>query len=233
MLPSLVNAQNITDSIARSIQLDSVVVNARRPVIKSEGSKDIVSVKGSYLSKMGSLGNMLMVTPGILSLAADYSTISIGSHTCSEELPDGTAQPTIVTTSSHSHYNIATVNASYNFMLPFSIKTQVGARYYNTHHPLSYATDNPLVTANGQRNRQWMDDNVSAGFVSLTRSWAKITANISGRYEYSHTQVKMENAEKISASRRHTSDFLPTAWLMWQPKQNLRFQAYYQRSVSR
>lgn len=453
MLPSLVNAQNITDSIARSIQLDSVVVNARRPVIKSEGSKDIVSVKGSYLSKMGSLGNMLMVTPGItvtgqnafevlgkgvpkyyidgrevtqqdifktiksanidrieiernpgaeypagtnavvniitirplkdfisldiyntaqlkrkfsenpsvefkinkgvwnsklsydygtygnlnretyftevtrtgnpfsiedanndysrslshnvtfsndfnispnhrmsfvynyahdndheddtgdihnltsadeqwrhvvtkdrtirnqhsfslsysgktgknsyLSLAADYSTISIGNHTCSEELPDGTAQPTIVTTSSHSHYNIATVNASYNFMLPFSIKTQVGARYYNTHHPLSYATDNPLVTANGQRNRQWMDDNVSAGFVSLTRSWAKITANISGRYEYSHTQVKMENAEKISASRRHTSDFLPTAWLMWQPKQNLRFQAYYQRSVSR
>lgn len=451
--PAKANAQSQTDSIARSIKLDSVVVNARRPVVKSEGSKDIVSVKGSYLSKMGSLGNMLMLTPGItatgqnsfevlgkgvpkyyidgrevteqdifktiksanidrieiernpgaeypagtnavvniitirplkdfisldiyntaqlkrkfsenpsfefkinkgiwnsslsydygtygnlnketyftdvtraanpfsieeankgysrsfshnvtfsndfnispdhrisfvynyagdhdhddnagdihnltsdsdewthvvtknrtirnqhsfslsyfgktgknssLNVSADYSTISSNSRTGSEEQTDGSARPKIVTTGSYSDYNIATVNASYSFMLPLSIRTQIGARYYNTHHPLDYTTDNSLVDTPERHNRQWMDDNVSAGFVSLTRSWAKLTANISGRYEYSHTQIKMKTDDNTLRSARHTSDLLPTAWLAWQPSKYWRFQAYYQRSVSR
>ena len=453
-LPSLANAQDMpSDSIARSIRLDSVVVNARRPVVKSEGSKDIVSVKGSYLSKTGNLGNMLMLTPGIttvgqnsfevlgkgvpkyyidgrevteqdifktiksanidrieiernpgaeypagtnavvniitirplkdfisldiynttqlrrkfsenpslefkinkgvwnsslsydygnygnlnketyftdvtraanpfsieesnkgysrsfshnvtfsndfnispdhrisfvynyandhdhednsgdihnitsgneqqthvvtkdrtirnqhsfslsylgktgknssLNVSADYSVISSNSRTGSEELAEGSAQPKTVTTGSYSDYNIATVNASYSFVLPLNIQTQIGGRYYNTHHPLDYATDNSLVDIPERHNRQWMDDNVSAGFFSLTRSWAKFTANVSGRYEYSHTQIKTKTADNTLRSGRHTSDFLPTAWIAWQPSQSLRFQAYYQRSVKR
>lgn len=55
------------DSVVRSLLLDSVTVTARKPLVKNIGTLQIVEVKGSYLAKMGNLGNMLAITPGMIS----------------------------------------------------------------------------------------------------------------------------------------------------------------------
>lgn len=65
LMPIMANAQTDKDSVNYDLKLDTVHVTARRPIIKTEGSKDIVQVKGSYLGKLGNLGNMLVATPGI------------------------------------------------------------------------------------------------------------------------------------------------------------------------
>lgn len=54
------------DSISKDFRLSSIEVKAYRPIVKTEGSRQTVTVKGTFLSKMGNLGNMLSVTPGII-----------------------------------------------------------------------------------------------------------------------------------------------------------------------
>lgn len=49
LMPIMANAQTDKDSVNYDLKLDTVHVTARRPIIKTEGSKDIVHVKGSYL----------------------------------------------------------------------------------------------------------------------------------------------------------------------------------------
>lgn len=69
ILASLLCSTNICaqqDSISKDLNLGSVEVKARRPVVKTEGSRQTITVKGTHLSKMGTLGNMLSVTPGII-----------------------------------------------------------------------------------------------------------------------------------------------------------------------
>ena len=44
-------AQTPNDStVYKSVNLDSVVVTGKRPLVSHDGTKDIVNVKGSYLS---------------------------------------------------------------------------------------------------------------------------------------------------------------------------------------
>ena len=54
------------DSISKDFRLSPIEVKAYRPIVKTEGSRQTVTVKGTFLSKMGNLGNMLSVTPGII-----------------------------------------------------------------------------------------------------------------------------------------------------------------------
>lgn len=68
------------DSIYRNVKLDSIVVTGQRPLVKSEGSKQTVTVKGSYLSRMGTLGNMLAFTPG-MSEAGANNFVVVGKGT--------------------------------------------------------------------------------------------------------------------------------------------------------
>lgn len=68
------------DSIYRNVKLDSIVVTGQRPLMKSEGSKQTVTVKGSYLSRMGTLGNMLAFTPG-MSEAGANNFVVVGKGT--------------------------------------------------------------------------------------------------------------------------------------------------------
>lgn len=68
MMPSCAMAQAASDStVYKSVNLDSVVVTGKRPLVTRYGTKEIVNVKGSYLSGLGSLGNMLSMTPGLVS----------------------------------------------------------------------------------------------------------------------------------------------------------------------
>ena len=65
-MPSKAQQTAVPDSIARSLNLDSVVVKGHRPTVKLDGSVQTVTVKGSFLSRMGSLGDMFAVTPGFV-----------------------------------------------------------------------------------------------------------------------------------------------------------------------
>lgn len=57
---------SVTDSIYKNISLGEVAVRGHRPIIKNTGNQLTINIRGSYLSKMGSLRNMLSVTPGIV-----------------------------------------------------------------------------------------------------------------------------------------------------------------------
>lgn len=80
IMPIMANAQTDKDSVNYDMKLDTVHVTARRPIIKTEGSKDIVHVKGSYLGKLGNLGNMLVATPGISTVGQNmYEVVGKGA----------------------------------------------------------------------------------------------------------------------------------------------------------
>ena len=80
LMPIMANAQTDKDSVNYDLKLDTVHVTARRPIIKTEGSKDIVHVKGSYLGKLGNLGNMLVATPGISTVGQNmYEVVGKGA----------------------------------------------------------------------------------------------------------------------------------------------------------
>ena len=80
IMPIMANAQTDKDSVNYDLKLDTVHVTARRPIIKTEGSKDIVHVKGSYLGKLGNLGNMLVATPGISTVGQNmYEVVGKGA----------------------------------------------------------------------------------------------------------------------------------------------------------
>lgn len=80
IIPIMANAQTDKDSVRYDLKLDTVHVTARRPIIKTEGSKDIVQVKGSYLGKLGNLGNMLVATPGISTVGQNmYEVVGKGA----------------------------------------------------------------------------------------------------------------------------------------------------------
>lgn len=80
IMPIMANAQTDKDSVNYDLKLDTVHVTARRPIIKTEGSKDIVHVKGSYLGKLGNLGNMLVATPGISTVGPNmYEVVGKGA----------------------------------------------------------------------------------------------------------------------------------------------------------
>lgn len=61
------NSRAQQDSIYKDVTLDSITVKGHRPMVKTEGSHTTVSVKGTYLSHIGNLENMLSLTPGIIS----------------------------------------------------------------------------------------------------------------------------------------------------------------------
>lgn len=79
-LATVASAQSeYKDSIFRSLSLDSVVITAQRPLVKSEGSRQTIMVKGSYLSRMGTLGNMLAFTPGMaMTTPGNYTVVGKG-----------------------------------------------------------------------------------------------------------------------------------------------------------
>lgn len=63
----------------KDIALDNVVVMAKRPLIVSKGPQDEIQVKGSYLEKLGNLGDVLYFTPGIVSKGKDrYEVLGRG-----------------------------------------------------------------------------------------------------------------------------------------------------------
>lgn len=172
-------------------------------------------------------------TNSYLLLSADYSIIGNDSKLTSDETYRASGGNSRITTSNNGKYNIATINGAYSFRLPLSIMASVGGRYYNTHHSLDYSTTNALVNAQQRTNHQTLDDNVTAAYATLERSWNKLYASLSARYEYSDTRMKIASEGDTYRSARHTSDLLPTALIRWSPKQSLSFQAYYQRSVQR
>ena len=63
-LPAL--AQTPQDSVFKTIALDSITVSARKPMVKTTGTTDEIAVKGTYLSRTGSLNNMFQLTPGLI-----------------------------------------------------------------------------------------------------------------------------------------------------------------------
>ena len=75
-------AQTVSDSIYKQVALDSVVVTGKRPMVHTEGTKDVVNVKGTFLAKMGNLGNMLAMTPGIVTTGPNqFSVLGKGTPT--------------------------------------------------------------------------------------------------------------------------------------------------------
>lgn len=58
-------AQTKNDSIVKDVNLSSVSIIGKRPLVKNEGSLRTVFVKGSMLGSMGTLSDVLMATPGI------------------------------------------------------------------------------------------------------------------------------------------------------------------------
>lgn len=204
---------------------DNVVTLPRDVVRKQSTLSNQHTFSMSYVANTGKNSTLF--------LSADYSLINNDIRYKSSETDVQSETEKLVLTNNDSKYNVATFNASYNFNLPYKIATQVGARYYNTHHPLDYSTTNTMVDNNMRRNHQIMDDNVSAGFFSLSRSWGKVWLNLSGRYEYSDTRIKIKSDGETYSAARHTSDFLPTASFVWTPSQSLRLQAYYGRTMQR
>lgn len=170
---------------------------------------------------------------GWLTLSADYSAINSKVVSTSDEYSRKTLGRSDIFTRTAGTYDIVTLNADYSFLLPFKINTQVGARYYNTHHPLDYATNNSFVEASAAKNRQTMDDNVSAGYFTLQRNWKKLVLILGGRYEYSDTRMKIRTDNATYRAVRHTSDFLPSATVSWTVSPKLILQTGYSRSVGR
>lgn len=167
-------------------------------------------------------------------LSADYSTIGNNTKSTSDETNRSTHYSTSVTTRNYGTYDVLTLNTAYSFTLPYKINTQVGARYYYTRHPLDYSTlNNTFVDTRHATNHQLMQDNVSAGYFTLTRSWKKIAMQIGGRYEYSDTRMSITTQNETYKAARHTSDFLPSAVFVWTPNNKWRIQANYSRSVTR
>lgn len=167
-------------------------------------------------------------------LSADFSTIGDKAKATSDETNKASLHHSFVSTRNYSTYNVTTLNASYSFLLPYKINTQVGARYYSTHHPLDYTTlNNNFVEPLHANNHQLMRDKVSAGYYTLTRSWKKTALQIGGRYEYSDTRMEITTRSDTYKAARHTSDFLPSAVFVWTPNSKWRLQANYSRSVSR
>lgn len=170
-----------------------------------------------------------------LDLSADYSLINSKLNYTSDETNLTSHGRSNVYTRSNGSYNIVTLNGSYSFQLPGKIRSEIGARYYNTHHPLDYATNNSFVDATVATNHQTMSDNVTAGYFRFRRGWRKFGFVVGGRYEYSDTRIRIKNsssAESYSASR-HTSDFLPSATLEWKLSKKFSLRAIYSRTVGR
>lgn len=179
----------------------------------------------SYTGKTGKNSYMF--------LSADYSIIDNDTKYTSDETNRQTLYNNYSLTNNDGKYNLATVNLAYNFALPYKIGAETGGRYYNTHHSLHYATSNKMATNDQQSNHQVLDDNVSAAYLTLQRSWKNVWASIGGRYEYSDTKINIDTKSNSYKASRHTSDFLPSASVVWTPKQGLRFQAHYKRSIQR
>ena len=124
-----------------------------------------------------------------LFLSADYSIIDNDTKYTSDETNRQTLYNNYSLTNNDGKYNLATVNLAYNFALPYKISAETGGRYYNTHHSLHYATSNKMATNDQQSNHQVLDDNVSAAYLTLQRTWKNVWASIGGRYEYSDTKI--------------------------------------------
>lgn len=165
-----------------------------------------------------------------IELSADYSIIDTKERYTSDEANLNTQGKSDVYTRSDGKYSIITLNGAYSFELPGGISTEIGGRYYNTYHPLDYATNNRFATSTA--NHQVMRDNVGAGYFSLRRSWKKFSLSVGGRYEYSGTRIRISGGDSYSAAR-HTSDFLPSATVQWAAAKRLVLRGVYMRSVGR
>lgn len=168
-----------------------------------------------------------------LDLSADYSAINDKTNYLSDETSRTTNSQASVYTRSRGTYDIVTLNGSYSFMLPGDIDSEIGVRYYSTHHPLDYATNNSFVDASAADSRQTMDDNVSAGYFKFQRAWKKFSFSVGGRYEYSDTRIKIRNNAGGYNSSHHTSDFLPSAMLQWYVTPKFVLRGTYSRNVVR
>lgn len=197
--------------------------------------KDIVRKE----SNMRNLHNVSLSYSGSLTenssldLSADYSAINDKTNYLSDETSRTNYGQTSVYTRSKGTYDIVTLNGSYSFMLPGNIDSEVGARYYNTHHPLDYATNNSFVEASAAGNHQTMDDKVSAGYFKFQRAWKKFSFAVGGRYEYSDTRIKIRSNVDTYSTSRHTSSFLPSATLQWYVTDKFVLRGVYSRDVER
>ena len=169
----------------------------------------------------------------ILSAGMDYVLTHDNSNLLTQEQNENTKSLSEVVTKNKGCYNILTFNASYTFSLPYKIQGKIGVRYYQTHHPLDYFSNNPALPQELSANHQGMDDNVTAGYFLLSRKWKKITIDLYGRYEYADTRIKASNIEGTYEKGRHSSDFLPTAQLTYDINDDWEVQLIYQKSVKR
>lgn len=168
-----------------------------------------------------------------LNLSADYSILSNHIDNTSDEESRTTHSKSSVYSRSEGTYNIVTLNGSYSFKLPGGIGTEVGARYYNTHYPLDFSTNNMFANVSAASNHQTLSDNVTAGYLSLQRGWKKFYVNVGARYEYSDTRIKINTGTDSYKAARHTSDILPSVTLQWQVAKKVALRGVYMRTLDR
>lgn len=169
----------------------------------------------------------------VLSAGMDYVLTHDNSNLLTQEQNGNTQPLSEVVTKNNGRYNILTFNASYTFSLPYKIRSKIGTRYYQTHHPLNYFSNNPALSQELSANHQGMDDHVAASYVSLSRKWKKLSLALYGRYEYADTRIKASNIEGSYEKSRHSSDFLPFAQMTYDFNDDWEIQLIYQKSVNR
>lgn len=166
-------------------------------------------------------------------VGGDYSLISADGTTGSFETNKETSVRTQIYTDNRNKYNVLTLNGNYTFMLPWNINTQVGGRYYNVANTTDQDTDNPRFAQDYAANRQHTRDNVSAGYIMLSKRAGKFGFTLGGRYEYSDTRITVNTVRNAYTASRHTSDFMPSAMAYYNPVNDFSVQLSYNRSIGR
>ena len=180
------------------------------------------------LSYTGSTGKNSTVN-----VSGDYSLINDNGTTNSFETNKETLAKTHIYTNSKNKYNVLTLNGSYTFLLPWNLTTQIGGRYYNVANTTNQDTDNPRFANDYAVNRQHTRDNVSAGYLMLSKRLGKFGFTIGGRYEYSDTRITVNTASNAYTAHRHTSDFMPSVMAYCYPTKDFVIQLNYNRSMGR
>ncbi len=191
-------------------------------------SKDSRNLHNWTLGYYGKTGKNSTVN-----FTADYSFINDNSNARSvENSPEGKMLSDVYT-HNKNQFHIITLNGSWTFRLPFALDSEIGTRYYHTRHPLDYLTNNPLMDIASSVNSQTMLDEVTAGYITLTRKWKRLDISVGGRYEYADTRIHIKSKTSSYTSSHHSSDFLPSANLSLSLGKGWNIQLNYQRSVNR
>ncbi len=168
-----------------------------------------------------------------INISADYAHVNSNSNAHSEEFLTDGRQAASVITSNRGDFDIFTLNAAYNFTLPFAVSSETGFRYYTTRHPYVYESDNPALNQASRYRSQQLKEQVSALYLSFMRRWKAATVKIGGRLENGRTEIDGSAEHSGDDIRSHHTDFLPSISLDFKPKTGWDILLTYNRSITR